>query len=107
MGYLITGLVSFAVAMLAFILQSVMKENHRLKQEKEEKEATRSSAIEEGIVCLLRVKLIELHTKHMHDGCISAQSYQNWMLMYRAYKALGGNGMIDHMKAEIEELPMK
>ena len=107
MGYLITGVVSLATAMLTFILQSVIKENHRLKQEKEEKEATRSSAIEEGIVCLLRVKLIELHTMHMREGTISAQEYQNWMLMYKAYKALGGNGMIDHMKAEVEELPIK
>ena len=103
----ITILTSVASAMLVFLLQSVIKENHRLKQEKEEKEAARSSAIEEGIVCLLRVKLIELHTEHMREGIISAQAYQNWMLMYKAYKALGGNGMIDHMKAEIEELPIK
>jgi hypothetical protein len=27
--------------------------------------------------------------------------------MYKAYKALGGNGMIDHMEVEIQELPIR
>ena len=104
MGYLITVLTSVASAMLVFILQGVIKENHRLKEGREEEERTRSSAIEEGIVCLLRVKLIEYHSRYMRDGSISTHAYQNWNAMHHAYKSLGGNGMIDHMKDEIESL---
>lgn len=104
MGYIITIAISVTSAMLIFILQSVMKENHRLKQEKEAQEKQKETALENGVVCLLRVKLIEYHEKYMTLGYISSHGLQNWLKMYEAYKSLGGNGMIDHMKAEIEEL---
>ena len=104
MVYVITVITSVASAMLVFILQSVLKENHRLKREREEQVEKRESALEDGVVCLLRVKLIEYHTKYMELGHISSNGLQNWLLMYDAYKALGGNGMVDHMKDEIEVL---
>lgn len=111
MQYISTILVSVAAAMLTFALQTVIKENRELKKEKDEKQKQREEenekcekAIENGVVCLLRVKLIEYHKKYMELGEISSHGYENWMLMYKAYKALGGNGMIDHMKEEIEEL---
>lgn len=90
--------------MLVFILQSVIKENRQLKKEKEEQLSKRENALENGVVCLLRVKLIEYHTKYTNDKHISSHGLQNWLQMYKAYKTLGGNGMVDHMKAEIEEL---
>lgn len=104
MVYVITILTSVASAMLVFVLQSVIKENHKLKKEKEEKQAEEEKSLKEGVLCLLRVKLIEYHTKYMTLGYITSHGLENWLLMYKAYKALGGNGMIDHMKAEIESL---
>ncbi len=111
MEYIFTILTSVVSAMLVFILQAVIRENRNLKKEKEkamiEKEesmAQKQTALEDGVVCLLRVKLIEYHTKYMHRDTISSNAFQNWMLMYKAYKGLGGNGMIEHMKDEIEEL---
>lgn len=107
MAYILTIATSVASAMLVFLLQSQIKENRTLKQEKEQRDEVREKALENGVVCLLRVKLIEYHSKYMALGEISAHAYENWMLMYEAYKALGGNGMIDHMKCEIEELHFK
>ena len=114
MGYIITGIVSFAVAMLAYILQGVMKENKRLKEEQERKnqeeklyQEQRMAALEDGVVCLLRKELIADHEKWMGRGYITPKSLENGLLMYEAYKKLGGNGMIDHMKDEIESLPIK
>ncbi len=104
MEYIIPIMTSVASAMLVFVLQAVLRENHKLKCEKERKIEAKEKALEEGLVCLLRVKMIEYHTKYMDLGHISSNGFQNWMLMYSAYKALGGNGMIEHMKAEIEEL---
>lgn len=104
MGYVYTGLVSLAVAMLTFILQSVIRENKKLKHEKDARNTQRETALENGVVCLLRVKLIEYHTKYMELGYISSHGLQNWLLMYDAYHSLGGNGMIVHMKEEIERL---
>ena len=114
MPYILTVLASVASAMLAFILQSVIKENHAMKKEREkelkQREKTladREKALENGVVCLLRTKLIEYHSKYTKLDKISSHAYENWGLMYDAYKSLGGNGMIDHMKEEIEELHIK
>lgn len=104
MSYVLTILASVASAILAFILQSVIKENRQLKHEKEKQITERETALENGVVCLLRVKLIEYHSKYTSNEEISSHGLENWLLMYQAYKTLGGNGMVDHMKEEIEEL---
>ena len=90
--------------MLVFILQLVINENRKLKKEKDQQSSQREKALENGVVCLLRAKMIEYHTKYMDKGYITAHGLQVWLQMYKAYKSLGGNGMIDHMKIEIEEL---
>lgn len=107
MEYAITISVSVVSAILAFLLKSAISENRKLKQEKEEKRADREKALENGVVCLLRVKLIEYHSKYVKRGSISTNGLRNWLLMYDAYKALGGNGMVSHMREEIEELHIK
>lgn len=104
MVYILTIITSVVSAMLVFMLQSAIKENTKLKQEKEEQSSQRETALENGVLCLLRAKLIEYHTKYMDRGSITPHGCQSWLQMYKAYKALGGNGMIDHMKEEIEEL---
>lgn len=104
MGYVITIATSVVSAMLVFLLQHFVRENMRMKCEKENAQVEKEKALENGVVCLLRVKMIEYHAKYMELGYISSRAYENWILMHRAYKALGGNGMIDHMKSEIEEL---
>lgn len=111
MTYIYSCLVSIAVAMLTFVLQSVIKENKQLKEdqkrkdkERKQREVERMEAIENGVVCLLRKELIADHEKWMQRGYITPKALENGLLMYEAYKKLGGNGMIDNMKVEIEEL---
>ena len=60
-----------------------------------------------GTMLLLRVQLIEYHDKYMKLGEIPSYAYQNFLEMYDAYHALGGNGMVTKMKNEIEELHLK
>jgi len=107
MEYIITISVSVASAMLAFLLQSQIRENRELKRLHEEKEAKRERALEEGVLCLLREMLIQSHSKYMKRGSISSKALESGLLMYDAYKKLGGNGMIDHMKDEVESLPIE
>ena len=104
MVYILTTITSVASAMLVFILQLVINENRKLKKEKDEQSSQREKALENGVLCLLRAKMIEYHAKYMERGSITTHGLQIWLQMYKAYKALGGNGMIDHMKIEIEEL---
>lgn len=69
---------------------------------KEQKKAR--SANSEGTKCLLRVKLIEYHDRYVNEGSIPSYALENWVDMYNAYTALGGNGMVKGMDKEIHSL---
>ena len=73
-----------------------------LKKQKKDRDAN-----SKGTMLLLRVQLIEYHDKYMMLGDIPSYAYENFMEMYAAYHALGGNGMITKMMHEIEELHLK
>ena len=73
-----------------------------LKNQKKDRDAN-----SKGTMLLLQVQLIEYHDKYMELGDIPSYAYQNFLEMYEAYHALGGNGMITKMKSEIEELHLK
>ena len=97
----------FASVMLAFMLQQSIKENKKLKRERQERQTRRERALEEGVVCILRKHLMDEHEMWMSKGYITAKALESGLLMYKAYKSLGGNGMIDHMEEEIQELPIR
>ena len=107
MAWVYTGISSLVTGVLLYVLQTVIKENRDLKKKQETQNITEWNAIKEGVKCILRDALIERHTQFTQLGYISTHGLQNWLAMYSAYKALGGNGLIDHMKDEIEELPIK
>lgn len=73
-----------------------------LKNQKKERDAN-----SKGTMLLLRVQMIEYHSKYMKMGDIPSYAYQNFCEMYEAYHELGGNGMVTKMKQEIEELHIK
>lgn len=73
-----------------------------LKNQKRDRDAN-----SKGTMLLLRVQLIEYHSKYTQLGDIPSYAYQNFCEMYEAYHALGGNGMVTKMKQEIDELHIK
>lgn len=73
-----------------------------LKRQKRDRDAN-----SKGTMLLLRVQLIEYHDKYTKLGEIPSYAYQNFVEMYEAYHALGGNGMVTKMYDEIEELHLK
>ena len=107
MDYFITILVTIVSGVLVFILQSVIRENRELKRKKDEALVSRDKALEDGMVCLLRKNLMDEHEIWIKKGYITSHALENGLAMYKAYKALGGNGMIDHMEIEIQELPIR
>ena len=60
-----------------------------------------------GTMLLLRRNLIEDHDKYVALGKIPRHAYENYLDMYNAYHALGGNGMVTKMLEEINELHLK
>lgn len=107
MGYVVTLVFGLLSTVLGFMLTSKIKENNDLKREKEKRDAQREKALENGVVCILRKHLMDEHEIWMRRGFITPKALESGLLMYKAYKQLGGNGMIDHMEEEIQELPIK
>ena len=73
-----------------------------LKEQKKDRDANGK-----GTMLLLRVQLIEYHDKYMKLGEIPSYAYDNFVEMYEAYHALGGNGMITKMYHEIQSLHLQ
>ena len=103
LSIIITAVFGFISSMLAYLLQQSHKENKRLKEEQQK----RATALENGVVCILRKNLMDEHETWMAKKQITPKALESNLLMYKAYKSLGGNGMIDHMEEEIQELPIK
>lgn len=64
-------------------------------------------ALEKGMMLLLRAKLIEYHKEWTDRGYITTHGIQNFLEMYEVYHSLGGNGMVTHLKEEVEKLDVK
>lgn len=106
-GYILTIVTGLISTVLGFILKNKLTEIKKLRDEKEELRTQRDRALEEGVVCILRKHLMDEHEIWMQKGYITSKALESGLLMYKAYKKLGGNGMIDHMEEEIQKLPIK
>lgn len=73
-----------------------------LKQQKKDRDAN-----SKGTMLLLRVQLIEYHKEWTKRGYITRHGLQNFIEMYDAYHALGGNGMVTHLLEEVRELQIE
>lgn len=73
-----------------------------LKQQKKDRDANAK-----GTMLLLRAKLIEYHSEWTERQYVTRHGLQNFLEMYDAYHSLGGNGMVTHMKEEIEKLSIR
>ena len=61
------------------------------------------TAIRKGQQCLLRQQMLETYYNCKQEKKIRQYRYENFVLSYRAYKALGGNSFIDKIYEEIKE----
>lgn len=58
--------------------------------------------IYEGQKCLLRADMLRTYYKHCDDQSIRQYEKENFIYMYEAYKALGGNSFIDQIYHEVK-----
>lgn len=103
MQYILSICLTVISGVLLFIVQGLLKENKKLRDKNVKKE----NAIYDGMKCLLRIKLIEYHDKYMELGEIPTYAYENWCEMYEDYIDLEGNGLVKHMKVDIDDLHLK
>ena len=58
----------------------------------------------EGTKCQLRSEMLRIYYHHRDIGTIRQYEYENFVLLYDAYKALKGNSFIDKIYQEVQGL---
>lgn len=58
--------------------------------------------IEDGQKCLLRAEMLRVYYANKDSQKIRQYAFENFVLCYKAYKELGGNSFIDHIKSEVD-----
>lgn len=59
--------------------------------------------ITDGAKCQLRSDMLNTYHRHHEAETIRQYEYENFVLCYEAYKALGGNSFIDHIYEEVKK----
>ena len=57
----------------------------------------------DGQRCLLRSEMLKIYFKHQQEKEIRQYEYENFFLLYEAYKKLKGNSFIDKVNEEVKE----
>jgi len=61
--------------------------------------------IEDGQRCVLRAEMLIIYYRGKDAGSkIRQYDFENFVLMYAAYKALGGNSFIDKINSEVQSM---
>lgn len=90
------------VVVLTFLIQcGVFKYMYSFIKEYRARDAARDTAIRS----LLRTEIINICHKTEKDGVLPIYNLENINDMYRAYKALGGNGAIDELFHQVIQYP--
>ena len=59
--------------------------------------------ISNGTKCQLRSEMLRIYYHNRAKGVIRQYEYENFVLLYEAYKALKGNSFIDKIYKEVQE----
>ena len=61
--------------------------------------------IENGQKCMLRAEMLRIYYDGKDNGDkVRQYEFENFALMYAAYKSLGGNSFIDKIKSDVEKM---
>lgn len=57
--------------------------------------------ISNGTRCQLRSEMLRIYYNHRDTGSIRQYEFENFVMLYEAYKALNGNSFIDKINKEV------
>ena len=107
-----SAIVSSIAAVLVYKLQT---RDHKRELEElerkaeaqrlEDKRQKEYEALKNGVQSMLRDRLIQCALSYEKQGWVDTNALENVGLMYSAYSALGGNGMVTKLFNEVQELP--
>lgn len=55
-----------------------------------------------GEKCILRTEMLQIYYHNREKGIIRQYEYENFVMLYEAYKALKGNSFIDKIYKEVQ-----
>lgn len=84
----VTGLVAFSTLM-TIIIKPLREKIFNLNRSKE------------GERCLLRSEMLRIYYQYLETKKIRQYEFENFIKLYQAYKALGGNSFIDEIYQEV------
>ena len=64
--------------------------------------AKKMELVANGVKCQLRSDMLLIYYRHIDIKTIRQYEYENFLMLFQAYKALGGNSFIDHIHAEVK-----
>ena len=97
----VSGLITVVTGVLLFVLKSYLAD---LKQYRSERE-TKEKAKDELILGMARVMLLENFRACEEKGFYSMEDRDIYGKLFQAYKASGGNGLIEQLGRKLRELP--
>lgn len=59
--------------------------------------------VADGEKCQLRSEMLQIYYRNVDSGTIRQFEFENFVMLYEAYKCLGGNSFIDKIFAEIKK----
>ena len=59
--------------------------------------------IKNGVKCQLRSEMLQIYYHNRETKQIRQYEYENFVMLYEAYKALKGNSFIDKINREVQE----
>lgn len=74
---------------------------------KYKKVSKESHLVANGVKCLLRSDMLQIYYRHKDTGTLRQYEYENFIMLYEAYKALGGNSFIDKIYKEVQEFEVE
>ena len=85
---IVTGVVAFSTLM-TIIIKPLREKIFNLNRSKE------------GERCLLRSEMLRIYYQYLESKKIRQYEFENFIKLYQAYKALGGNSFIDEIYSEV------
>lgn len=61
----------------------------------------------EGQKCILRSEMLSMYYRHLEEKSLRQHERENFDLLYKAYKALGGNSFIEDVYGEVRDWLVK
>jgi len=112
----VTGLIGFTTKVVYTIIMS-RNADHKLMRElpsilklhaNEHKSISHLlEVLQRSNLSHAKSKLLEKYSKAKENGYISAYELDTWHLMYDSYREMGGNGFIETLKEQIDDIPIR